>query len=59
MPPRTPLRTLFANLPLIIAFAAFAVFRLLPVISQQHLVSTAVHHETVQVMPYSENYQSI
>ena len=59
MPPCTPLRTLFANLPLIIAFAAFAVFRLLPIINQHHQVSTAIHHETVQAMPYSENYQSI
>ena len=59
MPPRTPLRTLFSNLPLIIVFGVFAVFRLLPVISQQHLVSTAAHHETVQAMPYSEEYASI
>ena len=59
MKPRTQRRSLLNNLFLIIVFGAFAVFRLLPVISQQHLVSTAVHHETVQAMPYSENYQSI
>ena len=59
MPPRTPLRTLFDNLPLIIAFAAFAVFRLLPIINQHHQVSTAIHRETVQAMPYSEEYASI
>lgn len=53
------LRSLLNNLFLIIVFGVFAVFRLLPVISQQHLVSTAAHHETVQAMPYSENYQSI
>ena len=59
MKPRTQRRSLLNNLFLIIVFGVFAVFRLLPVISQQHLVSTAVHHETVQAMPYSENYQSI
>ena len=53
------LRSLLNNLFLIIVFGAFAVFRLLPVINQQHLVSTAAHRETVQAMPYSENYQSI
>lgn len=59
MKPRTQRRSLLNNLFLIIVFGAFSVFRLLPVINQQHLVSTAVHHETVQAMPYSENYQSI
>ncbi|WP_325321059.1 DUF3592 domain-containing protein [Kingella oralis] len=59
MKPSTQRRSLLNNLFLIIVFGAFAVFRLLPVISQQHLVSTAAHHETVQAMPYSENYQSI
>lgn len=59
MKPRTQRRALLNNLFLIIVFGVFAVFRLLPVISQQHLVSTAAHHETVQAMPYSENYQSI
>ena len=59
MKPRTQRRSLLNNLFLIIVFGVFAVFRLLPVISQQHLVSTAAHHETVQAMPYSENYQSI
>lgn len=59
MKPSTQRRSLLNNLFLIIVFGVFAVFRLLPVINQQHLVSTAVHHETVQAMPYSENYQSI
>lgn len=59
MKPRTQRRSLLNNLFLIIVFGAFAIFRLLPVINQHHQVNTAVHHETVQAMPYSENYQSI
>lgn len=59
MKPRTQRRSLLNNLFLIIVFGAFAVFRLLPIINQHHQVSTAAHHETVQAMPYSENYQSI